>query len=237
MTSKLLINKVRHTADELMCRLSNGKVDAVSHVGKRLFPDGYWGGSHDHDQPTLFLTFDDGPNPATTPRLLEMLEQEGMKATFFLIGYNCARYPHLVEDIKRAGHEIGNHTYNHLMLPFLPTKKIESEIDLTSQLIHDITGEAPRIFRPPFGIMDPRTGQILKERGLTPVYWGSAPEDWSNPGSHRVIRRIMWKITDGTLIVLHEGADLGIQTLEAAKEIVYRCKTLGYQFQQVILRA
>ena len=230
--------RILHGADELLCRVSNHKIDLLSQLGKRILPEGYWGRPSAHDQdPHIHLTFDDGPHPATTPHLLKLLDEFGVRATFFLIGSNCKRYPELVRAIHDAGHIIGNHTYNHLPMMFMSTSLIEKEIVGTQEIIEEITGEAPHIFRPPFGLMDHRAGKILQERGLTPVYWGSAPEDWLIPGTHRVIRRVMWKIADGTLIVLHEGALLAGQTIPAAKEILLRCQTMGYQFSKVNVRA
>lgn len=231
-----LMNRLALGADELWDRFSVQRIDMVTHLGKRVLPEGHWHGS-DHAEPSVYLTFDDGPDPETTPLLLELLAENNVQATFFLVGSNCERHPRLVEQIHAAGHLIGNHSYSHLLVPMMSTKQIENEIVRTNKVIQDITGHLPTIFRPPFGLMDVRTASCLKEQGMTPVYWGSAPEDWLLPGSHRVIRRVMWKITDGTLIVLHEGSFLTRQTVHAAKEIIYRCKSLGYQFAKVKVSA
>lgn len=226
-------------ADELMCRVSNQKIDLFTQLGKVILPTGYWGtkAADEHCGPHVYMTFDDGPHPATTPYLLELLAQNGIHATFFLIGANCARYKDLVLDIYQAGHLIGNHSYNHLPVSFMSGKQMQHELQSTNAIIEEITGFAPTIFRPPFGIIDVRAAKCLKDNGLTPVYWSSAPEDWLIPGSQRVIRRVMWKVTDGALIVLHEGGLLAGQTITAAKEIIYRCKTLGYQFSKVNVSA
>jgi peptidoglycan-N-acetylglucosamine deacetylase len=212
--AQLLKRTIMEGADELLCRVSNHKIDLFTQLGKCVLPRGYWGRASDPDaEPHVFLTFDDGPHPATTPKLLELLEADNSHATFFLIGSNCKRYPELVRAILDGGHVIGNHTYNHLPMPFMSTKMLEQEI------------------------IDYRAGKILREQHMTPVYWSAAPEDWLIPGSHRVIRRVMWKIADGTLIVLHEGALLAGQTIPAAKEILSRCKSMGYQFSKVNVRA
>jgi peptidoglycan/xylan/chitin deacetylase (PgdA/CDA1 family) len=239
MISPTLLKRLSENADELVCRFSNGKVELLTELGKRILPNGRWGHApgHEADHPTVYLTFDDGPHPDTTPALLELLAQHDMKATFFLIGYRCKRYPHLVKLIHEQGHTLGNHTYHHLLLPLLPTGRLKAEISGTNRLIEEITGVTPTVFRPPFGIMDERAARIIEEEGMTTVYWGSAPEDWLVPGSHRVIRRVMWKIADGTLIVLHEGSHLGEQTIAAASEIISRTKSLGYRFSKVNVRA
>jgi peptidoglycan/xylan/chitin deacetylase (PgdA/CDA1 family) len=231
-----LLTRFTYIADEIWDRFTVQKISFVTGLGKRMMPAGHWHGTGEAE-PSLYLTFDDGPDPETTPRLLELLAEHGVPATFFLVGSNCAQYPHLVRAIAEAGHRIGNHTYNHQLLPMKQTKHIEEEISRTNDVIEEITGVRPTIFRPPFGLMDERTARCLTEQGMTPVYWGNAPEDWLNPGSHRVIRRVMWKIADGSLIVLHEGSFLAGQTITAAKEIIYRCKSLGYQFSKVKVRA
>jgi peptidoglycan-N-acetylglucosamine deacetylase len=239
MTSAILTKRLADSADELVCRFSNGKMEMMTEIAKRLLPAGCWGHApgHDHLEPTVYLTFDDGPHPDTTPALLEMLAERQMHATFFLVGFNCKRYPHLVTRIVDGGHTIGNHTYHHLMLPLLPDGVIKSEIAGTNRLIEDIAGVTPHVFRPPFGIMDHRAARCVQSEEMTTIYWGSAPEDWDVPGSRRVIRRVMWKIADGTLIVLHEGAHVAEQTIVAATEIISRTRSLGYQFSKVNVRA
>jgi peptidoglycan/xylan/chitin deacetylase (PgdA/CDA1 family) len=239
MASTTVIDKLADTADELFCRISNGRIHLLTELGKRVLPAGYWGhkSQPNEDQPTLYLTFDDGPDPRTTPPLLELLAKHGIKATFFLIGSNCRRHPRLVERIKADGHVIGNHSYNHVLMPLQSASQIRREITLTNDVIEEITGERPTLFRPPFGLMDERTAACLKQENMTAVYWNSAPEDWLIPGTQRIIRRVMWKIADGTLIVLHEGAHLAEQTAAAAQEIITRSQQLGYQFSKVNVRA
>lgn len=232
------VKRLVQKADQLICRMHNGKMEMLTKLGKQILPDGLWGHAETTCQePSVYLTFDDGPHPQTTPQLLRLLEEEGIHATFFLIGRNCARFPELVKEIDQAGHTIGNHSFSHSLLPALTNKQLEQEIVLTNRVIEGITGKAPKFFRPPFGLMDHRGGRILKERGMTAVYWGSVSDDWTKPGEHRIVRRVMWKIKDGTLIVLHEGSNLGKQTLGAAGEIIRKAKALGYRFRKVHLSA
>jgi peptidoglycan-N-acetylglucosamine deacetylase len=233
--TQLFLRRLAISADELMCRFHNSKMDVLTQLGKQVLPDGLWGHGPNWQSstPSVYLTFDDGPHPQTTPYLLELLESHGIHATFFLIGKNCSRHPELVKQIHEAGHTIGNHSFNHLLLPTLPTKQLEQEIEVTNKLIEQVTGKAPELFRPPFGLMDYRAASILKELEMTAVYWGSVSDDWSNPGQHRIVRRVMWRVADGSLIVLHEGSHLGKQTTGAAGEIIRRVKNLGYHFTKV----
>lgn len=205
------------------------KIDTFTSLLKTHLPEGLWSGP----QGTVYLTYDDGPDPETTPYLLELLHRQKAKATFFLVGDQIRKHPELVQAIHREGHSLGNHTSSHSFLPALSVTHQEKEITETNRLITEITGETPLLFRPPFGIMGRNTGRILKEQGMTPVYWSSAPEDWSLPGVDRVIGRVNLRLKEGALIVLHEGHYLGKQTVEATKAILYKCSQRPYQLAKV----
>lgn len=228
-------------SEEAFDRCSVAKIDLLTGFGKSVLPQGFWGGHSHHpdeappagaDAP-IYLTFDDGPDPATTPQLLELLAANDVKAMFFLIGEKVEKYPELVLQIKEAGHVVANHSYSHPFLLGLPTNVLVREIDRTNQAITDITGEQPVFFRAPYGLMDGRAGSCLQERNMRAVYWGSAPEDWSAPGIHRVVRRVLWKLGPGTVVVLHEGYGLGEQTVAAAKQIICTANERGLRMAQV----
>lgn len=218
-----------HSVARATDRFSVWKIETFTALLKAHLPQGLWTGP----EGTIHLTYDDGPSPETTPYLLELLRLQGAKATFFLVGSQVRKYPELVQDIHREGHSLGNHTDSHSFLPALAVRQQEKEIVGTNQLIAEITGEQPLLFRPPFGIMGRTTGRILEEQGMTPVYWNSAPEDWSLPGTERVISRINLRLKDGALIVLHEGHYLGKQTVEATRAILYKCSLFPYQLAKV----
>ncbi len=159
-----------------------------------------------------------------------MLGEAGVKATFFLIGANAARYPHLVQEICRQGHYIGNHSFNHPFLPGLSIARLEQEIDSTNQQIAQVTGCLPTIFRPPYGILDARAAECLREREMQPVYWGAVPSDWERPGAARVVARVLKRLSAGSLVVMHERSSLATQTILAAKEIICKGGELGHRF-------
>lgn len=216
------------------------KMDRLTLLGQRILPKGYWGReceplpavAEPAEQP-ICLTFDDGPCPETTPYLLELLEEVGAKATFFVIGAQVARHEKLLAQIHRAGHAIASHSFRHLLMPALPTRLLEKELDHTNDAIRAVTGKDPALFRPPYGLMDGRLGRCLEERQMTPVYWGIVPEDWHSPGTHSVIRRTMSRLRPGSLIVLHEMPRIAKQTLAAAKEIIVKARETGYDFVSV----
>lgn len=221
--------------------LSLLKMDFLTFVGKRILPSGFWGDSpvakkndseSAEDEPrTLYLTFDDGPSPHTTPYLLEILEKENISATFFMIGSHVAKHPELVEQLSKSGHTIGNHSYNHLFMPLLPIRVLEEEIEEANKRIEEIVNFRPDFFRPPFGVADQRIADALKERGMTTVYWGAVSNDWRPIGAERVIARTSRRMSHGTLIVLHEGGWISKQCIKATERIIQIGKQQGFQFQ------
>ncbi len=204
-------------------------------LAKPILPAGYWSKNRytRHDEKTpINLTFDDGPNPATTKELLVVLEDEKVKGTFFFIGENIRLYPELVEAVYKAGHIIGNHSMTHTFLPNLTRKAVEKEIDQTNQLITDIIGTGPTLFRAPYGIMDKRCAEALKERRMSTVYWGAMADDFRPIGEDAVVSRIMKQIPGNELVVLHEGRHPS-QCIKSTREIIRRSKDLGFTFEPI----
>jgi peptidoglycan/xylan/chitin deacetylase (PgdA/CDA1 family) len=159
----------------------------------------------------LALTFDDGPNPAWTPKLLDTLASRGVRASFFLLGSFAAAEPQLVERIAAAGHLIGNHSWSHPDLARCPAHRIEEELKRTLETIAQITGTRVEYFRPPFGSRRPAVFRIARSMGLTPVLWNAMTTDWSEPSSERIRDALAAKINrlaqrgQAANIVLHDG--------------------------------
>jgi peptidoglycan/xylan/chitin deacetylase (PgdA/CDA1 family) len=162
----------------------------------------------------LALTFDDGPNPAWTSQLLEVLDSNDVRATFFLIGRYAQAEPELVRRIADAGHLIGNHSWSHPNLAFATTSRIREELTRTSETLQEITGKPVLFFRPPFGGRRPSVLRIARSLGMTPVTWNAITTDWSEPSQDRIAQRLMGKIEHNqrrgwaTNIVLHDGGHL-----------------------------
>ncbi len=206
-------------------------------IGKTILAPGFWGettattNGAQLAQGKLYLTFDDGPNPDTTPQLLALLAEEKVPATFFLIGSQIALYKKFAENIVNSGHAVGNHSYRHEFMPAAPLKRIQEDISLTNKLLEQISnGQTPRLFRPPFGILDNRVADYVRGLGMNIVYWTIVPEDWRHPGAKRVAERVTQRMSDGAIIVLHEGSSISNQTLEATKTIIEQAKAAGYEF-------
>lgn len=162
----------------------------------------------------LALTFDDGPNPEWTPRLLDILARREVHATFFLVGRYAEAEPALVRHIVAAGHQIGNHSWSHLNLALASASRIEEQLSRTSQTLEQITGSPVRFFRPPFGARRPAVLRIARRLGLIPVLWNAMTSDWSNPSPDAIARQLMRKVDSLTRggfaanIVLHDGNHL-----------------------------
>ena len=159
----------------------------------------------------LALTFDDGPNAAWTPRLLDVLVQHEVHATFFLLGSRAATQPELVRRIAAAGHTIGNHSWSHLNLARTRSRRVRQELKRTSDALEQILGKPVRFFRPPFGARRPAVFRIARELGLKPVLWNAMTSDWSEPSPERIAEQLIEKIDllerrgRAANIVLHDG--------------------------------
>ncbi|MBF9036847.1 polysaccharide deacetylase family protein [Rhodobacterales bacterium HKCCE2091] len=156
-------------------------------------------------QPYMGLTFDDGPHPSLTPLLLDTLAMRGVRATFFLVGRNAARYPQIVQRIAAEGHEIGNHTWSHPSLLGWSDGGVLSEIDRTSDAIAAATGSPPALFRPPYGNFTQRQAMMLYEaRGMPTILWSVDTLDWQRPGSGVIAHRMVQGATPGAVILAHD---------------------------------
>jgi peptidoglycan-N-acetylglucosamine deacetylase len=157
------------------------------------------------DESALALTFDDGPNPNVTPRLLDLLDRYKAKATFFLIGAWVRAVPEIAREIAARGHAIGNHTYTHPWLTFCGNQRTRTELDHCDDAIEAATGKKPRWMRPPFGFRSPILNRIVRARGGAGVaMWSRWAWDWKRQAPSAVIRRLA-NVKGGDILLLHDG--------------------------------
>jgi peptidoglycan/xylan/chitin deacetylase (PgdA/CDA1 family) len=183
------------------------------------------------DGPYIAMTFDDGPHPAFTPRLLDMLKTRGIKATFFLIGQNAAAYPDIVRRIAAEGHEIGNHTWSHPQLTKLKPASLREEVERTSSTIAEIIGKPLVVMRPPYGATSDYINHwINREFGMKVILWSVDPLDWKYRNSASVERRILAGARPGAIILSH---DIHATTVAAMPEVFDRLLAKGYKFVTV----
>src|SRR5215475_6901670 len=189
------------------------------------FPTLYHQGAGGEHQ--VAITFDDGPDPRWTPKILDILKAANVKATFFVVGVNAERYPALVRRIVDEGHEIGNHTYYHPNLALCWPEHIRLELNATQLLLETITGRATTLFRPPYAADTGPTGlselmplKIAEDLNYLVVLEDIDPQDWAKPGVDIILRRIKQQRHDGSVILLHDAGGDRSQTVEALPQIL-----------------
>lgn len=164
----------------------------------------------------LALTFDDGPNPAWTPRLLEILAAHNVKASFFMVGRFAQTEPALVRQVAAAGHLIGNHTWSHPNLARTSSRVVRDELARTSDTLAQILGRPTRFFRPPYGARRPFALRTARGLGMTSVTWNAMTSDWADPSADHIAAELSKKIGRNQYagyasnIVLHDGSHRGL---------------------------
>jgi peptidoglycan-N-acetylglucosamine deacetylase len=198
-----------------------------------LAPSVYRG---DRRRQALALTFDDGPSEST-PALLEILAEHGVRATFFMCGKNVRRCPSIAREVATAGHEIGNHTDSHPRLDFRSPEFIFKELALAQETIKQTTGVTPRYFRAPYGVRWFGLRSAQERLGLTGVMWTVIARDWRWP-ARRVSRLLLRRASNGGILCLHDGR--GIEkapdvrvSLDAAEYVIPKLKERGFTFETV----
>jgi peptidoglycan/xylan/chitin deacetylase (PgdA/CDA1 family) len=191
------------------------------------------------------LTYDDGPNPPYTARILDVLEQERVPATFFVVGRAVAAYPFIVQRELRDGNAIGNHTWDHRHLIVMRRSQVRASLQRTDAAIFAATHEHTHLMRPPFGARDWIVMGVAHKLGYTVVMW-SVPlaRDWEYPPARVIAQRILPHVSDGSIIVLHDGNRGQIcgpkklpahvcdrsGDIEATRLIIDKLKAQGYRF-------
>jgi peptidoglycan/xylan/chitin deacetylase (PgdA/CDA1 family) len=186
----------------------------------------------------LALTYDDGPNDPHTLRLLEVLARHEVKATFFLIGRFVAEKPEIAREIARAGHAVGNHTFNHPNLIFCAAARVRSELEQCRKILTDTLGEHSALWRPPFGARLPHVLSVGRKLGLEPVMWTVSSNDWKIYTADGIERRVVKRVRGGDVILMHDGAHVRMgadraRTVEATDQLIRRFKSQGYEFVAV----
>ena len=175
---------------------------------------------------TIALTFDDGPGPYTA-HLLDILDQYGAKATFFLIGSKVSGQASVVRSIQARGHQLGNHSWSHPELPKLSVDQIAGEIDRTNEAIRQATGVKPSILRPPYGAVNGVVLEQLRLRNMSSILWSVDTRDWADRNSQIVCSRAVAGARPGAVILMH---DIHQTSVNAVPCILSSLKQQGYSF-------
>ena len=182
------------------------------------------------EEALVALTFNCAWEENDIPQLLDLLERENIKATFFLVGQWIERYPDSVRQIVDAGHEIGNHSYSHVDFVGAGEEVIRQQMEKTDALIREVTGADPVLARVPSGSYDSRVIRLLRQEGYEVIQWDVDSIDWKKPPAEEITERILTKVQNGSIVLFHSGA---ATTLEALPDVIAGLREKGYCFTTV----
>ncbi len=189
-----------------------------------LYPHAVW--RMDRRRRAVYLTFDDGPIPEATPYILDVLEKRGAKATFFMVGDNAVKYPHLLREVAKRGHRIGNHTHNHVGGLFLGAWSYLANVEQAEETLG-----TRRLFRPPHGWMGPVKYRVMRHTKWRIVMWDVVTRDYSNLlTAGQVLDNVKRYTRNGSIITFHDS----LKSIDKLKEILPEAldwlKAQGYEF-------
>ncbi len=181
------------------------------------------------------LTFDDGPNPDATPRILDALGARDVRATFFILGRHAERWPQLVERVAAEGHAVANHGYYHRKLHFKSPRYVRRDLELGTSMIERACGVRPTLFRAPHGFRSPWVTAIARSLGQRTVGWSLGVWDSDRPGADVIADRVVAGARPGSILLLHDGDGYDpcgdrMQTAQAVPAFVDRLLAQDYRF-------
>lgn len=184
-------------------------------------------------QKRVSLTFDDGPDDIWTPRILSVLAQYGVKATFNCVGYRVEQNPQMLLRILQQGHMLANHSYNHPNLTKISIELARGQVNYTSDIIQQITGVRPRFFRPPYGALNNEVIQMLMGLGYKILFWDVDSLDWAGLTAEQVSINVLSNTGPGSIILMHFAGGTGESLEDTVQALPYIIQTLsneGYSF-------
>lgn len=181
----------------------------------------------------IALTFDDVPDPRFTPQVLDILNKNRVKATFFIVGNRAEKHPDLVRRIHREGHLIGNHSYNHPLFKNRDLSYFKDQILRTESIIFRLTGIKPKLIRPPYGEINEEQLKWAKRSGYKVVNWNVDSKDWKGLNKTEVKSNILSTVSPGSIVLQHAGGGVGADlsgTIQALPDIIHELRSRGYTF-------
>ena len=179
------------------------------------------------------LTFDDGPHPIYTPRILELLDEYAVPATFFVIGQNVDNYPEAFKKLLESGCEIGNHTYHHRNVSNMSEADIREELEKTEAAISKFSNIKPTLLRPPEGSFGKHLEKVCIEKKYDVILWSIDTRDWEYASANQIAATVVKKIQNGDIILMHDYVSHGAHNYEALKIIIPELLSRGYSFVSV----
>ena len=181
----------------------------------------------------IALTFDDGPHPTLTPRILEILAENNIPATFFMVGQNVLNYPEAARAVIQAGHEVGNHTFSHPHIGNLSEQAIFDEIGKCEDALEELCEYRPHLLRTPQGALTPSLERCLLDDDYILVLWSLDTRDWENKSTAHVVQTVLENVQAGDIILMHDFIGHNSKTPEALEKIIPILLSQGYEFVTV----
>lgn len=180
---------------------------------------------------TVALTFDDGPDSKNTEKVINILRDHKIQATFFMIGNNVKQFPNVVKDAFQEGNLVLGHSYTHPQFTNLQSTSLVNELTLTDNILEQTIGKKPAVIRPPYGEVNNTVMETTNNKGYTTIIWSIDSLDWANPkNKENVVKNVVDNIRPGDIVLMHSTKDV---TVEALPEIINNLKARGYRFQKL----
>ena len=184
------------------------------------------------DQKVIALTFDHSWGNKFTPSILDTLQSNNIKSTFFIMGPWAKKFPEVAQRMVKDGHEIASHGYRHENYGDMSPEWVKEDITKAHEQIKEVTGAEPRLLRPPNGHYSQKSLQVTDELGYKTIIWNIDSLDWKNPGRDVIVERVVKRLKPGAIILMH-ASDTPVQTAEALPILIEKIKAEGYTFVTV----
>lgn len=181
----------------------------------------------------IALTFDDGPHPYYTDRILGILDKYGIKATFFFVGQNIENYPEQAKHVREGGHEVGNHTYTHHRVRAMNETELAAELEKCDDLIYELGEYGTRLFRPPEGAFDEAAENIARKMDYSVILWSVDTKDWAHQSPSDIVKNVLGNVRGGDIILMHDYIGFDSPTPEALEAMLPKLLEMGYEFVTV----
>ena len=173
------------------------------------------------------LTFDDGPSPKMTEDYLNVLDELNIKASFFMLANSVMAYPDLTKEVEDRGHDVVSHSKEHANLANLSSDQLEADFSYSNDAFKEVLGHTPKMMRPPYGSYTDEVLSVAKKYGQQPIYWSIDTNDWRKYSTETMVNTILNNLSDGAVILMHEGKS---NTLDALPAIAEAVRAAGYEF-------
>ena len=185
---------------------------------------------HENSEMKIALTFDDGPHPRYTPKILEILKKYDIKATFFTVGINAYYYPETYKSVLDSGHEIGNHTYTHPKVSKIEKGRLRREIEDCEDILYELAEYKTKLFRPPEGMIDSDILDLISDLDYSIILWDIDTRDWAHTPAEIIADNVINNISSGDIILMHDYIGVNSPTCDALELFIPELLKKGYKF-------